>query len=197
MERISFDHSWTSPYIVLDGFFEPDEFQTVKRGFGEIDRSFDPRRLILVLKCAFSLSGRCVYNTSRCSEEELRPINERCAPVLMGMLEELAPRKLEQARYIDWGFQTVPKSLVFPVHPDIPEKLLSTVVYCRPEVNLGTCLHSSQEGDDRFEVPWKPNRALAFSRSQDTWHSYSCNDIEQRCALVLNVMSSVEPMPTS
>ena len=197
MERVSFDYTWTNPYIVLDDFFEPDEFDVIRAGFGDIDRNFNPRRLILVLKCAFSLSGRCVYNTTRCSEEELRPINARCAALLLKMLEELAPHKLDQARYIDWGFQTTPKSLIYPIHPDIPEKLLSTVVYCSPEDNLGTFLFSSQEGDHRFEVPWKRNRALVFSKAEDTWHSYSCNDIEQRCALVLNVMSSVEPMPTS
>ncbi len=198
MERVFFDYSWTNPYVVFDDFFEPDEFETIKNGFGEIDRSFNPRRLILALKCAFSLSGQCVYNTSRCSEEELRPINERCADVLLNMLKELAPQKLDRAKYIDWGFQTVPKSLIHPIHPDIPEKLLSTVVYCKPKDNLGTFLFSSREGDNRFEVPWKRNRALAFSRAEDTWHSYACNDIEQRCALVLNVMRSVEsPMPTS
>ncbi|MDE0052638.1 MAG: hypothetical protein OYH76_06765 [Defluviicoccus sp.] len=197
MEKVSFDYSWTNPYIVLDDFFEPDEFETIKVGFGDIDRNFNPRRLILVLKCAFSLSGRCVYNTARCSEEELRPINARCVTLLLNMLEELAPHKLDQAKYIDWGFQTTPKSLIYPIHPDIPEKLLSTVVYCNPEDNFGTFLFSNQEGDDRFEVPWKQNRALVFSKAEDTWHSYSCNDIEQRCALVLNVMSSVEPMPTS
>ncbi|MDE0047932.1 MAG: hypothetical protein OXU19_19070, partial [bacterium] len=144
MERVSFDYTWTNPYIVLDDFFEPDEFDVIRAGFGDIDRNFNPRRLILVLKCAFSLSGRCVYNTTRCSEEELRPINARCATLLLKMLEELAPHKLDQARYIDWGFQTTPKSLIYPIHPDIPEKLLSTVVYCSPEDNLGTFLFSCQ-----------------------------------------------------
>ncbi|MDE0679948.1 MAG: hypothetical protein OXI11_07010 [Gammaproteobacteria bacterium] len=194
MKEVALDYVWTNPYIVFDEFFEPEEFETVKSGFGDIDRRFNPRRGFLVLKCAFDLSGRCVYNTTRCTEDKLRPINERLATILLNVLGALAPHKLEQARYVDWGFQTTPKSLGQSIHPDIPEKLLSAVVYCKPEENLGTFLFSSQAGGDRFEVPWKPNRALIFSKAEDTWHSYRCNATEQRCALVLNVMSKVDPM---
>jgi len=194
MKEVALDYAWTNPYIVFDDFFEPEEFETIKSGFGDIDRNFNPRMGFLVLKCAFDLSGLCVYNTSRCAEEEISPINAKFATMLRNVLAELAPYKLEQARYIDWGFQTTPKSLGQSIHPDIPEKLLSTVVYCKPEENLGTFLFSSRAGDDRFEVPWKPNRALIFSKAEDTWHSHSCNVTEQRCALVLNVMSKVDPM---
>lgn len=192
MKRVALDYSWTNPYTVLDDFFEPDEFETVKSGFANIDRSFDPRRGILAVKCAFDLSGGCVYNNSRCTEKDLRTINSKVMPRLLNMLEELAPHKVAQARYIDWGFQTTPKSLVYSIHPDIPEKLLSTIVYCAPEENFGTFLFSSQNGDNRFEIPWRPNRALIFSKAEDTWHSYSCNHVQERHALVLNIMSSIE-----
>lgn len=191
MKRIALDYTWTNPYIVLDDFFEPDDFATIKNGFASIDRTFDPRRGVLVVKCAFSLSGQCVYNNTRCTERELEPINRKFAPILLESLEDLAPHKVEQANYIDWGFQTTPKSYVHSIHPDIPEKLLSTVVYCHPDENLGTFLFSDRKGDNRFEVPWKPNRALIFSKAENTWHNYSCNDIHERQALVLNVMSSV------
>lgn len=191
MKKVALDYTWTNPYVVLDDFFEPDDFATIKSGFAGIDRTFDPRRGVLVVKCAFSLSGRCVYNDSRCTEQELEPINRKFAPLLLEILEDLAPHKMEQAKYIDWGFQTTPKSYVHSIHPDIPEKLLSTVVYCNPEENSGTFLFTDRKGDNRFEVPWKPNRALIFSKAEDTWHNYSCNDVQERQALVLNVMSSV------
>ncbi len=194
MKKVALDYSWTNPYIVLDDFFEPDEFETVKSGFAGIDGSFDPRRGILVVKCAFSLSGQCVYNNSHCTAKKLEPINARFAAILLNILEKLAPHKVGQAKYVDWGFQTTPKSLMYPIHPDIPEKLLSTVVYCEPEKNLGTFLFSNQKGDSRFEIPWKPNRALIFSKAEDTWHSYACNDVQERRSLVLNVTSRVEPL---
>ncbi len=194
MKKVTLDYSWTNPYIVLDDFFEPDEFETVRSGFASIDRNFNPRRGILTVKCAFNLSGQCVYNNSHCPEKKLEPINTKFTSILLNILEELTPRKVEQAKYIDWGFQTTPKSLVYSIHPDIPEKLLSTVVYCEPEENFGTFLFSTQNGDNRFEVPWKPNRGLIFSKAEDTWHSYSCNDVQERHALVLNVLSSIEQL---
>jgi hypothetical protein len=48
-------------------------------------------------------------------------------------------------------------------------------------------LYSSSDKDNSFEVEWKPNRLFVFSRTDDSWHSWSSNN-NNRATLVWNIM---------
>lgn len=99
-------------------------------------------------------------------------------------------------------------------HIDIPVKLLSIVVYIYPENqgkyltnHLGTTIYkpnqeididseynleweSSEKYSYHGSVDWKVNRALIFSPSKTTWHSYHCPPYlkqTRRVTLLINI----------
>ena len=56
---------------------------------------------------------------------------------------------------------------VFPIHDDTPNKLLSGVVYLKPENNSGTIFYKDKKDTSNKEiVEWKPNRAVFFFQGQ-------------------------------
>ena len=78
----------------------------------------------------------------------------------------------------------------FPIHDDTPNKLLSGVVYLRPEKNAGTFFYKNKFGKDKNEIKWKINKAIFFSRSErETWHSYEGDGNSNRIVLVYNLMT--------
>ena len=78
----------------------------------------------------------------------------------------------------------------FPIHDDIPNKLLSGVIYTKPEKNTGTIFYKNKKGEGKNIVEWKMNRAVFFSRSEkETWHSYKGDGKSNRVALVYNLMT--------
>ena len=108
--------------------------------------------------------------------------------VMMQLLEELAPEKVKLYNHSDMHILICGKDYKYKIHDDVPEKILSGVVYLAPEKNRGTLLYSSKDGDDRTEVEWKQNRALIFSREErKTWHSVEGDGINTRLVLVYNL----------
>lgn len=96
-------------------------------------------------------------------------------------LKQLAPEKIERIRYTEVTLTKTSKPWANPPHVDARDKLLSIVVYIS-ENNKGTILHN---GDETEEVEWVQNRALIFSRNENTWHSFESAD-DNRKTLVLN-----------
>ena len=66
-------------------------------------------------------------------------------------------------------------NMSWPLHTDIPEKLLSAVIYVKPQISTGTFLFSDSKGNNKKEIKWIPNRAFIFCRNDNTWHNY-CGD---------------------
>ena len=109
----------------------------------------------------------------------------------MGILQKLAPEKLHLWTHSDFSLIETPKDVAFPIHEDVPEKLLSIVVYIAPEVNSGTSLYETKEGNGKIDIEWKINPALLFSRKEGiTWHSYRGNGQTSRLALVYNLLTT-------
>ena len=67
--------------------------------------------------------------------------------------------------------------------------MLSVVIYIAPDKNEGTWLYEDKSGKNPYEVEWKVNRAFAFSRNDNTWHSYKADGKNNRLALVYNLRS--------
>ena len=71
---------------------------------------------------------------------------------------------------VDIKFHYKPKA--HRIHDEVPQKVLSTVVYVDPTHNVGTVIFDK---DKNFHgvITWKPNRALVFTaESGVTWHSF-------------------------
>ena len=108
------------------------------------------------------------------------------------LLTKIDPSKPEKYFCSNMHVVITGKDYVFPIHDDTPKKLLSGIVYLAPERNTGTLLYSNQEGEGRYEVPWKQNRACIFSHKKNTtWHSYEGDGHNNRLALVYNLMESI------
>ena len=109
----------------------------------------------------------------------------------LNILEQLEPKKLKLFDYSEFTIIETGKDYVFPIHRDIPTKLLSGVIYLFPENNFGTCLYGDGKGSNKKEIEWKQNRAFFFSRSEkNSWHSYKGDGISNRLVLVYNLMTN-------
>jgi|TARA_B110000444_G_C18592861_1_gene479232 hypothetical protein len=109
----------------------------------------------------------------------------------INLLNELNPKKVDLYEYSEFHIIEIGRNYKFPIHDDTPNKLLSGVIYLRPEKNLGTIFYKNKNGEDRNETEWKQNRAVFFSRSErETWHSYEADGKQNRIALVYNLMTN-------
>ena len=121
----------------------------------------------------------------------LKKIYQNNISKAMKILEELCPEKLNLYDYSDFTIIITKKDSQFPIHDDTPNKLLSGVVYLYPKNNVGTIFYNDKNGSDETCVDWKQNRAVFFSRHEKrTWHSYRGDGINNRVALVFNLMTN-------
>ncbi len=117
-------------------------------------------------------------------------INSKYLPRAFDILKELNPEKIKLFSYSDFSIIKTNKNSKFPIHDDTPNKLLSGVIYLYPENNSGTVFYNSKSGDNKTSIDWKQNRAVFFSRRErETWHSYEGDRINDRVALVYNLMT--------
>ncbi len=90
----------------------------------------------------------------------------------------------------DFSIIVTSKNSKFPIHDDIPNKLLSGVIYLSPQKNSGTTFYNDKKGSNKTNIDWKTNRAVFFSRKErETWPSYEGNKVSNRIALVYNLMT--------
>ena len=173
------------PHVIMDDFLDPEDFAVL---------SSHPKdhvaagKVLSIFNNQVFADGRVV--AENLSKELLVRIHSRCHPKMYKLLQELAPNKVHLYEYSDYELVITGSKCPFPVHDDIPSKLLSIVVYLSPEHNTGALLYDNREGRNPHEVPWKQNRALIFSRrEQVTWHAYKGDGKNNRLALVYNLMT--------
>ena len=108
----------------------------------------------------------------------------------INILKELCPEKVELYDFTQYAVIETGSNFKFPIHDDDPNKILSGVIYLKPEKNIGTKFYSNKNGVQLKTIEWKVNRAVFFSRKEKTtWHSYEGNGLENRVALVYNLMT--------
>jgi len=129
---------------------------------------------------------------SGCIEEStIKRLNDRYHSHAMQTLSFLYPEKCVLYDYSEFHIINTGKNYKFPIHDDTPDKLLSGVIYLKPEKNAGTIFYNSKSGGDKKVIDWKVNRAVFFSRKErETWHSYEGDKINNRLALVYNLMTT-------
>ena len=108
-----------------------------------------------------------------------------------GLLKELNQKKASLYEYSEFTMIETGANYKFGIHRDSPDKLLSGVIYLAPKINTGTILYENKAGKNKKVIEWKQNRALFFSRSENsTYHSYEGNNLNNRIALVYNLMTT-------
>ena len=124
-------------------------------------------------------------------EMTVKKLNKNYHSKAMDILRKLYPEKCELYEYSEFHIIETGADYKYPIHDDTPNKLLSGVIYLRPEKNSGTIFYRNKKGDEKNEVEWKQNRAVFFSRKErSTWHSYQGDGKSIRVALVYNLMTN-------
>ena len=133
-----------------------------------------------------------VVKSSCLSPDFICELQDTYHPICMEILANLAPLKTQLYTHSEFHLVYTRNGFSFPTHDDIPQKLLSCVVYLSPRDNLGTLLYKNQYDKTPYStVEWKQNRALFFSRvDSTTWHSYSAKENSTRLCLVYNLMTN-------
>ena len=121
-----------------------------------------------------------------------RKINDSMSSYFsMKIFNILNEKKVELYEHSDFSIIVTSKNSKFPIHDDIPNKLLSGVIYLSPQKNSGTSFYNDKKGSNKTNIDWKTNRAVFFSRKErETWHSYEGDKISNRVALVYNLMTN-------
>ena len=124
-------------------------------------------------------------------EKTVRRLFQNYHHKTINLLKELNPNKVDLYDYSEFNIIKSGSKLKFPIHDDTPNKLLSGVVYLKPEKNIGTIFYEDKQGNGRKEIEWKQNRAVFFSRTErESWHSYQSDGKCNRIALVYNLMTN-------
>ena len=119
------------------------------------------------------------------SPEIFKNLQDSCHEIAIKILDELAPKKTHLYEYSDFNIIETGKNYTFPIHRDHVNKLLSGVIYLKPESNTGTIIYKNKKGENPNEIKWKKNRALFFSRTEETsWHNYKGDGENNRIVLV-------------
>ena len=135
------------------------------------------------------INNEKIINSS-IDEKILRRIHNNYFSKAINLLKEISPEKVNLYDYSDFTIIITNNDSKFPIHDDTPNKLLSGVIYLYPEKNSGTIFYSDKKGSNKTLIEWKPNRAVFFSRKEkETWHSYEGDKINNRIALVYNLMT--------
>ena len=185
-------------YIVLDDFFADVEIEYLNRL--DISNVASDQASILYQLRIFKDKSIEPKGQEKAliPIEKIMSIHNKYEPLFHSLLSKLCPAKSNLIDFIDYQIILTGKDAKYPIHDDVPAKLLSTVIYLKPENNLGTVIYpcpnyalfdgkiaSPSEG---FGIHWKINRALIFSRiHQKTWHSYQGDGKSNRLAFVINV----------
>ena len=126
---------------------------------------------------------------SSCMENKtIKRLHSNYHSIAIKILKKYAPLKAELYQYSDFHIVIAGSHFSFPIHTDTPNKLLSGVVYLTPEKNFGTTLYSVDKKKSK-NIEWKQNRALFFSRTENTPHSYKSDSISNRITLIYNLMT--------
>ena len=124
-------------------------------------------------------------------ENQLKDFHVKYHKKALDILNTLNPSKVNLYDFSEFHIIETGANYKFPIHDDTPNKLLSGVVYIKPEENTGTIFYENKKGEGKKIISWKQNRGIFFSRIEgQSWHSYEGNGKANRVVLVYNLMTN-------
>jgi hypothetical protein len=112
-------------------------------------------------------------------------LKEKYEPFLIEMMKKMNPEKAHLHDYTEIQVASTHKDTVYRMHTDNADKLLTCVVYLKPEANTGTVMSDAKNGKDLKVVDWKQNRAFIFSAMEGkSWHRWQGDKINTRHVLI-------------
>ena len=195
--KIDVQKKYFFKYILLDNFFSDNEMQYFINRFNIEDLPSDGHCSLYNIRIFKDNKIEIKIGSNLIPTEIIMQINKKYENILYTLLSVLAPTKHRLIDYIDYSLVATGKDYKYEIHDDIPAKLLSTVIYLKPEENLGTILHPCPQyvlgnriafPNENFVIKWKASRAMIFSRiGQKTWHSFQGDGKSNRLTFLINV----------
>lgn len=137
-----------------------------------------------------SIVGKKIINSDCIKPKYLSELNKNYHNKAIKILKKLCKEKVKLYDYSEFHIIVTGAHRKFPIHDDTPNKLLSGVIYLKPDKNSGTNFFRTKRGKYKKTIPWKLNRAVFFSRKErETWHSYHADGKSNRIVLVYNLMT--------
>ena len=137
-----------------------------------------------------SIGGEKIIKNDCIDDDFLKRLNRNYHDKAVNILKELYPEKEKLYDFSEFHLIETGANYEFVIHDDTPDKLLSGVIYLKPEKNVGTIFYKNKKGDGRNEIEWKINKGVFFSRTErQSWHSYKGDNKSNRIALVYNLMT--------
>ena len=154
-------------FKIIDNFLKQNHFQELCN----LQLKYNDPKKATVYKNMIDNKGKT--NLSCLSESLIKSLHNEYTNIGVKILEELSPKKIELFDYSEFSIIETGKDYSFPIHRDIPTKLLSGVIYLTPQKNNGTYIYENKNGKKKKTIEWKQNRAVFFSRRErESWHSY-------------------------
>lgn len=162
------NHPWT--HHIIEGFLRPKDFDKIIELTDGLARGKNNSRYSGFIK------PKCESSQTIC-----KIYSER--------VDLLVEKYFPDVNMDDYAilieYSSCGKGFEYPIHNDAPEKLFSMVHYISPDNSEGTKLYN-KDRSFHSEAEWKPNNALMFRRTEDTWHSYnSKNFVRQTINIIL------------
>ena len=170
---------------ILDNFLKPEDLEKIS--FLSLDKIDKDK--IKVYHNSIDKNNK-IMESDCIDEQVIFRLHKNYHSIAINILKELSPEKYHLYDYSDFHIIETGADYKFPIHDDTPNKLLSGVIYIKPEKNSGTLFYTNKKGEGKKMVDWKVNRGVFFSRRErKTWHSYQGDGISNRIALVYNLMT--------
>ncbi len=169
---------------IIDNFLEASDFKKISKVALEKIGKKD------IKVYHNSIAKNKVLNSECINSEFLIKLNKKYHLKAINILQKLNKEKVKFYDYSEFHIIETGANCSFPIHDDTPNKLLSGVIYLKPNKNYGTNFFSSKNGKSKKTIPWKLNRAVFFSRKErESWHSYQGDGKSNRIVLVYNLMT--------
>lgn len=160
-----FNDPW--PHIIEEDFYDIEDFEYFKAIAIKIYNEIQPEQKII-------------------KTQTLDVFKNKYEARALSYLELLAPEKIKLYNKFQLDIQGVginETSQNF-VHVDRDDKLLSIVAYGYPETHIGTFIGTKH---NLQPLQWKQNRAVIFSRAENTWHKFSTMGLRPRVTFNINL----------
>ena len=169
----------------IDNFLKKDHLDAISR----IKIELPTKNEIKVYHNKITKNGE--INAECIPEKFLRELNDTYHNIALELLRELNPKKEILYDFSEFHIIITGPDASFPIHDDTADKLLSGVIYIKPENSSGTNFYETKNGKGKKTIEWKINRGVFFSRKErETWHSYKGDGKDFRVALVYNLMTN-------
>ena len=197
---ISIQKKYFFKYLILDSILSDNDLEYFNNSFNVDIQPSDKLGSFFSIKIFRDKRIHFNFGENQITQNKIMEIHNKYEKTFHTLLSEMCPAKLKLHNYTEYTLNCTGKDYKYAIHDDIPSKLLSAVIYLKPEENTGTIIYPSPEyklwnGELAFPsegtlIHWKQNRGFVFSRiHQKTWHSYQGDTKKNRLTLIINICS--------